>query len=73
MSFWISAASRSEMTGRSLSAAAATIAGGGALTPGGRRTVWPGSTLSLPSTRLPSTLTWPVRSSFCSAPWLSAG
>ena len=62
------AASRSETVGISRG-----LGGGAAVTPGGRRMVWPGSTRSLPSARLPSIRTWPVRKSFCRAPWLSSG
>ncbi len=37
--FWISAASRSETAGRGFGSGRAAVAGGGAVTPGGRRTV----------------------------------
>ncbi len=40
---------------------------------GGRRTVWPAATRSADFARLPSSRICPVRSSFSSRPWVSAG
>ena len=45
----------------------------GAAGSGGTRSAWPGTSLVDVSARLPSTRIWPVRQSFCTAPWVIQG